>query len=241
HFDRDQPQLSRLWRAGAHALVGQHGPGRGQLLFSGQVLAVDRTGAGDPVHHPWLSPAGRRAERHPRRQGGEVVGAPLLEIENLRTYFHSRSKRAFIRAVDGVTMAIARGETLGVVGESGSGKSVTALSIMGLLDAGPGVIGGTITLRTGAGERNLLRDLERYVTLGMQDGRIMEVSKDEAGWRDRVERIMAEVRGKDIAMIFQNPKSALNPFVTVGHQITEAIRPPPPTNDPTEAKESSLA
>ena len=68
----------------------------------------------------------------------------------------------------------------------------------------------------------------------------MEVSKDEAGWRKQVERIMAEVRGKEIAMIFQNPKSALNPFVTVGHQITEAIRLHTPTKDPKEAKERSL-
>jgi peptide/nickel transport system ATP-binding protein len=168
------------------------------------------------------------------------VGAPLLEIENLRTYFYSRGKRAFIRAVDGVTMTIARSETLGVVGESGSGKSATALSIMGLLNAGPGVISGTIALRTDEAERNLLGDLERYVTLGKRDGRIMEVSKDEAGWRRHVERVMAEVRGKEIAMIFQNPKSALNPFVTVGHQISEAIRLHTPTKDLREAKERSL-
>ncbi len=168
------------------------------------------------------------------------MGAPLLEIENLRTYFHSRSKRAFIRAVDGVTMAIARGKTLSVVGESGSGKSVTALSIMGLLNAGPGVISGKIAFRTDGAERNLLHGLERYVTLGKQDGRIMEVSKDEAGWRQNVERIMAGVRGKEIAMIFQTPKSALNPFVTVGHQITEAIRLHTPTKHPREAKERSL-
>jgi oligopeptide/dipeptide ABC transporter ATP-binding protein len=168
------------------------------------------------------------------------MGAPLLEIENLRTYFHSRSKQALIRAVDGVTMAIARGETLSVVGESGSGKSVTALSIMGLIGAGPGVVSGKIAFRGDGRERNLLEGLENYVTLGMQDGRIMEVSKDESGWEEHVERIMAEVRGKEIAMIFQNPKSALNPFVTVGRQITEAIRLHAPTKDSREAKERAL-
>jgi len=52
-----------------------------------------------------------------------VTGAPLLEIENLRTYFYSRSKQAFIRAVDGVTLSIARGETLGVVGESAAARA----------------------------------------------------------------------------------------------------------------------
>src|SRR5207249_4689829 len=88
-------------------------------------------------------------------------------------------------------------------------STAPALSILGLLNAGPGVISGKIAFRTDGGERNLLHDLEHYITLGEQDGRIMEVSKDEAGWRKQVERIMAEVRGKEIAMIFQNPKSAL--------------------------------
>ena len=88
------------------------------------------------------------------------MGAPLLEIENLRTYFYSPGKQAFVRAVDGVTLAIARGETLGVVGESGSGKSVTALSSMGLISAGPGVISGTIAFRGDEGERHLLQGLE---------------------------------------------------------------------------------
>jgi oligopeptide/dipeptide ABC transporter ATP-binding protein len=168
------------------------------------------------------------------------MGAPLLEIENLRTYFYSRSKQAFIRSVDGVTMAIARGETLGVVGESGSGKSVTALSIMGLLSAGPGVISGKIAFRTQEGELNLLQDLENYVSTAERDGTITEVSKDETGWREHVEHIMAPLRGKEIAMTFQNPKSALNPFVSVGHQITEAIRLHTPTKGPSEAKERAL-
>src|SRR3989442_7134991 len=56
------------------------------------------------------------------------MDAPLLAIENLRTYFYSRARRAFIRSVDGVSLHVAPGETLGIVGESGSGKSVTALS-----------------------------------------------------------------------------------------------------------------
>jgi len=168
------------------------------------------------------------------------MGAPLLEIESLRTYFYSRSKRAFIRAVDGVTLALARGETLGVVGESGSGKSVTALSITGLIGAGPGVIGGTIAFHADGGEQNLLADLERYVDRKEVDGRIVEVSKDEAGWRRKVERIMAPLRGKAISVIFQNPKAALNPFVRVGEQITEVIRLHTPTKGAREAREQAL-
>jgi len=169
-----------------------------------------------------------------------VTAPPLLKIENLRTYFYSRSKQAFIRSVDGVSLQIARGETLGVVGESGSGKTITALSILGLISAGPGVISGKIGLRTDTIQKNLLQDLEMYVTLGHRDGKIMDVAKDEAGWRENAERIMGRLRGKEIAMIFQSPKSSLNPFVSIGNQITEAIRLHTSAKDLKGAKERAI-
>jgi peptide/nickel transport system ATP-binding protein len=169
------------------------------------------------------------------------MAVPLLNIENLRTYFYSRSKQAFIRSVDGVSLQIARGETLGVVGESGSGKTITALSIMGLISVGPGVISGTIGLNTDTIQKNLLQDLEDYVTLGQRDGKIMAVTKDEAGWREHTQRIMGRLRGKEIAMTFQNPKSSLNPFVSIGTQITEAIRLHTPAKGLKEAKERAIS
>jgi len=176
-----------------------------------------------------------------------VTRAAVLEIQDLRTYFYSRAKEAFIRSVDGVSLSVAAGETLGVVGESGSGKSVTALSILSLVGGSPGVITGTIELAgaTGApggghGRRNLLQDLGRYVRMSERDGRIVAVTKDEAGWRARVERSLAGVRGKEIAMIFQNPKSSLNPFFTVGQQIGEAIRLHTPVTHASEAKERAI-
>jgi oligopeptide/dipeptide ABC transporter ATP-binding protein len=165
---------------------------------------------------------------------------PLLKVENLRTYFYSRSKQAFIRSVDGVSLQIAHGETLGVVGESGSGKTITALSIMGLISAGPGVISGKIGFWTNGIRKNLLQDLEMYVTLRQRDDKIMDVAKDEAGWRENVERIMGRLRGKEIAMIFQSPKSSLNPFVSIGNQITEAIRLHTRAKGPKEAKERAI-
>ena len=155
---------------------------------------------------------------------GQVTTAPLLQIGDLRTYFYSRSKQAFIRSVDGVSLEIARGETLGIVGESGSGKSVTALSVMGLISGGPGVISGKIGYKTDRVQKNLLQDLSDYVTLTKKDGKIMYVRKDVAAWDRSSERVMSNIRGKEIAMIFQNPKSSLNPFTPVGKQITEAIR-----------------
>ena len=149
--------------------------------------------------------------------------APLLNIEDLRTYFYSRSKQAFIRSVDGVSLSISKGETLGIVGESGSGKSITALSIMGLISGGPGVISGKIGFKTDRVQKNLLQDLADHVTLTKAEGKILGVQKDTVGWEQNVEQVMHKVRGKEIAMIFQNPKSSLNPFTTVGKQITEAI------------------
>ncbi|MBA3428580.1 MAG: ABC transporter ATP-binding protein [Actinobacteria bacterium] len=117
---------------------------------------------------------------------------PLLEVEGLRTGFDTRE--GFLRAVDGVSFEIAPGGTLGVVGESGSGKSVTALSVMRLIDR-PG--------RIAEGSRILLegRDL---AALG--------------------ERELGGIRGNEIAMIFQEPMTSLNPVFTVGNQIAESVR-----------------
>jgi len=118
--------------------------------------------------------------------------AELLRVEALRTYFHAQA--GLVRAVDGVDLSILEGRTLGVVGESGCGKSVTALSIMRLIDA-PGRIerGSRILF----GERDLVQSEE-----------------------NELERI----RGNEISMIFQEPMTSLNPVYTVGVQIAEAVR-----------------
>ena len=122
------------------------------------------------------------------------VGPPaadvLLDVRDLRTYFHVMD--GLVKAVDGVSFTIKRGETLGIVGESGCGKSVTSLSIMRLLDIPPGEIA--------SGE----------IWLDGQD--LLTLSPEE----------MREVRGNDVAMIFQEPMTSLNPVFTVGDQITEA-------------------
>ena len=165
---------------------------------------------------------------------------PILKIEDLRTYFYSRSKQAFIRSVDGVSLDIAKGETLGVVGESGSGKSITALSVMGLINAGPGVVSGKIEFRSDQVEKDLLQDLGNFVKLTARDGKIMDVDKDVAGWEQNTEHVMKKLRGKEIAMIFQNPKSSLNPFVPVGKQITEAIQLHTSVKTGPEAKDRAL-
>ena len=116
----------------------------------------------------------------------------LLRVENLRTWFDS--DRGPIRAVDGVDFEIESGRTLGVVGESGSGKSVTALSVMRLVD-----------------EPGHIADESRIVF----DGRDL-TSLDEGE--------MEHVRGDEISMIFQEPMTSLNQVYTVGDQIAETVR-----------------
>lgn len=154
---------------------------------------------------------------------GHVTENTVLKIQDLRTYFFSRSKQVFIRSVDGVDLQIDRGETLGIVGESGSGKSVTALSITGLVTAEPGVITGAAEFTSNGITKNLLNGLEDYVNLDTVDDRIMMVQKDNRGWQKNVDQVVNRIRGKEISMIFQNPRVSMNPFMTIGKQITESI------------------
>ncbi|MBB4144343.1 ABC transporter ATP-binding protein [Rhizobium rhizoryzae] len=123
---------------------------------------------------------------------------PLLEVRNLVTEFPLRT--GVFRAVNDLSFSIEAGKTLCVVGESGSGKSVTARSILQIVDAPGQIASGSIMLNTADG-----------------------VSIDLAKLHPRSKAIRA-VRGRDIAMIFQEPMSSLSPVHTVGDQITEAIR-----------------
>jgi peptide/nickel transport system ATP-binding protein len=121
-----------------------------------------------------------------------TAATAVLEVEGLRTELSSG--RGVIKAVDGVSLSLRRGETLAIVGESGCGKSMTALSIMRLVPEPPGkIVGGSIKL----------------------EGREL-LTLDEAAMR--------AVRGNDISMIFQEPMTSLNPVLTIGSQISEAVR-----------------
>ena len=119
---------------------------------------------------------------------------PLLEIRNLVTAFHTPTGR--IPAVDGVSLTIERGRTLGLVGESGCGKSVTAMSILGLV-ASPGVVeSGEILLDSGGATVDLAR---------LPEARLRTI------------------RGGRIGMIFQEPMTSLNPVFSVGDQVAETV------------------
>ena len=120
------------------------------------------------------------------------AAAPLLKVEDLHVHF--ATARGVVRAVEGMSFEVDRGETVAIVGESGSGKSVSALSIMRLLPAH--------TARVPKGRI-------------LFDGKnLLELDPEE----------MRELRGRDISMIFQEPMTSLNPVLTIGLQITEPLQ-----------------
>ncbi len=121
----------------------------------------------------------------------------LFEIRDLRTYFETEA--GTVKAVDGISFDILKGEVLGIVGESGSGKSVTSLSINRLIPNPPGEIIGGQVLYT------------------RPDGKVVDLlrlSHEE----------MRNYRGRDIAMVFQEPMTSLNPVFRIGMQLVEAIK-----------------
>ena len=115
---------------------------------------------------------------------------PLLRVESLQTHFTTRA--GTVKAVDGVSFDLRRGEILGLVGESGSGKSVTGQSILGLVDPPGRIVGGRV-----------LFDGEDLVAAG--------------------EKRLRAIRGRRIAMIFQDPMMTLNPVLSVETQMVEAV------------------
>ncbi len=134
-----------------------------------------------------VSGAGPRKGHHLK---GIAIMTPLLEISDLTTEFHTRD--GVVHAVNGMSLDLEEGETLGIVGESGCGKSVSMLSVLRLIQPPGRIVGGKIFFQG----QNLLAMSEAH---------------------------MRRVRGHRIAMIFQDPMTSLNPVLSIGHQIGEAL------------------
>ena len=129
-------------------------------------------------------------------------GPPLLSVRNLKTYF--RSDEGVVRAVDGVSFDVYAGRTLGIVGESGCGKSITARSILNIVDRPGRIEEGEILLRRHSKNgANHPIDLAKLAPKGPE---------------------IRALRGSEIALVFQEPMASFSPHYTVGNQITEAIR-----------------
>ena len=124
------------------------------------------------------------------------MAEPVLSVRNLSTHF--RTGAGVVKAVNDVSFDLMPGETLGIVGESGSGKTVLSLSILGLVPSPPGeIVGGEVVLFTEDEQRGLTR-----------------LSEPD----------LRSIRGNDIAMIFQDPMTSLNPVYKVGDQVSEPLR-----------------
>ena len=121
--------------------------------------------------------------------------APLLAVNELSVVFHGR-EAGDVRAVDGVSFSLEEGRVTGLVGESGCGKSVTSLALMGLLPEHGVTVGGSALMRLPNGQEDLLQTSRRR---------------------------MRDLRGSQLAMIFQDPLSSLNPVVPIGRQVTEIL------------------
>jgi len=125
----------------------------------------------------------------------------VLDIQNLKTYFHTEA--GVVKAIDGISLHVEKGETLGLVGESGSGKTMTALSVLNIVPSPGKVNSGKILFNN-----NVISNLD--------------------------EEQMRKIRGKKIALIFQDPTSSLHPLYTVGKQIGDILK----THDGLNSKEA---
>ncbi len=133
-------------------------------------------------------------------QATAIANDPILEIKNLKTYFYL--ERSTVRALDGVDLVLPRKSTLGLVGESGCGKSVMAMTVMRLIPNPPGkIIDGEIKLHR------------------KNSNEIIDIAKLEPRGS-----AMRNIRGGEIAIVFQEPMMSLNPLYTIGDQIAEAVQ-----------------
>ena len=143
------------------------------------------------AQHLTGQPASWAGNKHIIASGSGDKGAPLLEVDDLKTHF--LTERGAVRAVDGVSFTLERGRTLGIVGESGSGKTVLSRSLMGLVPT---------------------KNVARYGRVRYEGAEISTYGPNE----------MRSLWGTELSMIFQDPMTSLNPVMTVGNQITEALR-----------------
>ena len=130
------------------------------------------------------------ADAEPSQPGDAALNEPLLRVSGLRTWFFTDA--GVVRAVDGVSFTLNRGETLEIVGESGSGKSVAAKSIMNLLEEPARIVAGSIRFR----------------------GQEITALPEDA---------LRDIRGAEIAMVFQDPMTSLNPVLRISHQLIETM------------------
>jgi ABC-type dipeptide/oligopeptide/nickel transport system ATPase component len=167
----------------------------------------------------------------------DVSPAPvLLEVRDLRVRFELGSGP--LEVVDGISFTLRRNEILCVVGESGSGKTVMMHSILGLVDVEPGTVGGQIVTHFEGKMQDLLEGLPAYLTRKTVGGR--EVVRRRPGWERLMRKRTSTLLGRHLGLIFQNPRNALDPLMTIGTQILESVRTARPELPAAEARAEAI-
>src|SRR5512132_2216714 len=176
---------------------------RGRSVRSEGGFVMLQTGGARRGARAFISPpTAKTARAKPTLEVATMTREPLLSVRNLKTYF--AQDEGTVKAVDGVSFDLQHGATLGVVGESGCGKSVTARSILGIVDRPGRIVGGEIRFR----RQGAARTAEPAVDLA-------KLAPDGPEIR--------AIRGAEIALIFQEPMSSFSPVHTIGSQIAEVI------------------
>lgn len=140
-----------------------------------------------------------------------------LRVENLITRFYT--SKGIVKALDGVSLSVKKGEIFGLVGESGCGKSVTATSIMDLIPDPPGrIVSGSIYIDN----YNIIGDLKKLARIEVKSETDVRIKRNKRLIK-RHNFVISKIRGRKIAMIFQEPSLALNPVLSIGRQISENI------------------
>ncbi len=165
---------------------------------------------------------------------------PLLKVSNLSVNFYNSENIDVVSALSDISFSLAQKQCLGIIGESGSGKSVTLLSLLGLMNTAPGITSGTIEFSRDDTTINLLENLDNYPLHDI--GSISSIVQRQFNRRkEQLNKNFQAIRGKQISIIFQNPKLAFNPYYSIGHQICEMIQLHTDINSEEKVKAKALS
>ena len=167
-----------------------------------------------------------------------MTTTPLLKVSNLSVNYYSRYSDV-VSALTDISFSLEYKQCLGIIGESGSGKSVTLLSLLGLMNAAPGITSGTIEFTQDNTTINLLDNIK---TSPLKEINSLSsiIQRQFKRRKARLDKNYRQIRGKQISIIFQNPKLAFNPFYSIGHQICEMIKLHTDICSKKEVKEKAL-
>jgi len=151
-----------------------------------------------------------------------MTPTPLLKVSHLSVNYLNRNSD-IVSALNDISFSLEHKQCLGIIGESGSGKSVTLLSLLGLMNTAPGITNGTIEFTQDNNTINLLEKIDTYPLKNISSSSSI-IQRQFKRRKEQLDKNYQTIRGKQISIIFQNPKLAFNPFYSIGHQICEMIR-----------------